>query len=280
MMKRRNSITIAVPASMVSEISNLRDKTTVLGHLGRAAAIYRVDQIIIYRDEPDESLTMKYILGYLETPQYLRKHLFDVRPELQFAGILPPLRTPHHPSEEALSSINKGDFRDGVVIDGSGYNYQVDVGLRVPMNVRGKPPVKSSRIITEVMETEPELSGRSVKKKDVPEYWGYDLRGSKGRLSDLVHSPEWDLTIATSRLGEDITGVKEKLEADWGEAENTLIVFGSYKEGVGEMITHEGRRAEEVFNYMLNTVPSQGTATVRTEEAIISTLAILNIFKD
>jgi predicted SPOUT superfamily RNA methylase MTH1 len=279
-MKRRNSITIAVPASMVSEISNLRDKTTVLGHLGRAAAIYRVDQIIIYRDEPDESLTMKYILGYLETPQYLRKHLFDVRPELQFAGILPPLRTPHHPSEEALSSINKGGFRDGVVVGGSGYNYQVDVGLKVLMNVRGKPPVKGSRIITEVMETEPELSGRSVKKKDVPEYWGYDLRGSKGRLSDLVHSPEWDLTIGTSRLGEDITGVKEKLEADWGEAENTLIVFGSYKEGVGEMIMHEGRRAEEVFNYMLNTVPSQGTATVRTEEAIISTLAILNIFKD
>ncbi len=64
------------------------------------------------------------------------------------------------------------------------------------------------------------------------------------------------------------------------EAEKTLIVFGSYKEGVGEMITREGRRVEEVFDYILNTVPEQGTATVRTEEAIISTLAIFNIFKD
>ena len=279
-MKRRNSITIAVPASMVAEIANLRDKTTVLGQLGRAAAIYRLDQIIIYREEPDESLLMKYILGYLETPQYLRKHLFDVRPELQFAGILPPLRTPHHPLEEKLSQVDVGEFRDGVVLGGSGYNYRVDVGLDVPMNVRGKPPVKGSRISTEIMQVEPEFSGRSVKKKDIPEYWGYDLRGHKRRLSDLVYSPEWDLTIATSRTGDMIGSVKVKLEADWAEADKTLIVFGSYKEGVGEIITREGRRAEEVFNYIVNTIPGQGTATVRTEEAVVSTLAIFNIFKE
>ena len=279
-MKRRNSITIAVPASMVAEIANLRDKTTVLGQLGRAAAIYRLDQIIIYREEPDESLLMKYILGYLETPQYLRKHLFDVRPELQFAGILPPLRTPHHPLEKKLSQVDVGEFRDGVVLGGSGYNYRVDVGLDVPMNVRGKPPVKGSRISTEIMQIEPEFSGRSVKKKDIPEYWGYDLRGHKRRLSDLVYSPEWDLTIATSRTGDMIGSVKEKLEDDWAEADKTLIVFGSYKEGVGEIITREGRRAEEAFNYIVNTVPGQGTATVRTEEAVVSTLAIFNIFKE
>ena len=280
MMKRRNSITIAIPASMVSEISNLREKTAVLGQIGRAAAIYRVDQIIIYRDQPDESLTMKYILGYLETPQYLRKHLFDMRPELQYAGTLPPLRTPHHLTEEKLSQVDVGEFREGVVVGGSGFNYQVDVGLDVLMNVRGKPPAKGSRVITEIMQIEPEFSGRSVKKKIIPEYWGYDLRGNKRRLSDLVHSPEWDLTIATSKLGDSFSSVKEKLESDWADAEKTLIVFGSYKEGVGEVIDREGRRVEEVFDYLINSVPDQGTATVRTEEAVISTLALFNIFKD
>ena len=279
-MKRRNSITIAVPASMVSEIHNLRDKTTVLGQIGRAAAIYRVDQIIIYRDQPDENLMMKYILGYLETPQYLRKHLFDMRPELQYAGTLPPLKTPHHVIAENLSQVKVGDFREGVVVGGSGFNYQVDVGLDVLLNVRGKPPTRGARIITEIMQIEPEFSGRSVKKKNIPEYWGYDLRGSKRRLSDLAHSPEWDLTIATSKIGDSFSSVKERLETDWGDAEKTLIVFGSYKEGVGEMIEREGRRVEEVFDHIVNTVPDQGTATVRTEEAVISTLAIFNIFKD
>jgi predicted SPOUT superfamily RNA methylase MTH1 len=42
----------------------------------------------------------------------------------------------------------------------------------------------------------------------------------------------------------------------------------------------EGRRAEECFRYILNTIPSQGTETVRTEEALHATLAILNTFKD
>jgi predicted SPOUT superfamily RNA methylase MTH1 len=279
-MKRRNSITIAVPASMVAEINNLRDKTTALGQLGRAAAIYRVDQIIIYRDQPDENIIMKYILGYMETPQYLRKHLFDVRPELQYAGTLPPLRTPHHPLEESLSQIDIGTIREGVVLGGSGFNYKVDIGLETPIEVRGKPPTRGARVTVEVMDKEPTLSGRAIKKKDIPEYWGYDLRGNKRRLSDLVYSPEWDLTIGTSRLGEPYNEVKTRLEADWVEAEKTLIVFGSYKEGVGEMIEREGRRPEEVFNYMINTIPEQGTATIRTEEAVMSTLAILNILKE
>ncbi|MCW4012748.1 MAG: RNA methyltransferase [Candidatus Bathyarchaeota archaeon] len=279
-MKRRNSITIAVPASMVAEINNLRDKTTALGQLGRAAAIYRVDQIIIYRDQPDENIIMKYILGYMETPQYLRKHLFDVRPELQYAGTLPPLRTPHHPLEESLSQIDVGSFRDGVVLGGSGFTYNVDIGIETPIEVRGKSPTKGARVTIEVMEKDPKLSGRAVKKKDIPEYWGYDLRGNKRRLSDLVHSPEWDLTIGTSRLGDSYDGVKERLEADWIEAEKTLIVFGSYKEGVGEMIERDGRKPEEVFDYMINTIPGQGTAAVRTEEAVMSTLAILNTLKE
>jgi predicted SPOUT superfamily RNA methylase MTH1 len=279
-MKRRNSITIAVPASMVAEITNLRDKTTVLGQLGRAAAIYRVDQVIIYRDQPDESLLMKYILGYLETPQYLRRHLFDVRPELQYVGILPPLRTPHHPIKERLSQVDVGEFRDGVVVDGSGFNYRVDVGLDALMVVRGKPPVKGSRVTTEIMQTEPEFSGRRVKKKDVPLYWGYDLRGHNRGLSDLVYSPEWDVTINTSRMGDEFKSVKAQLEKDWASVEKTLIVFGSYKEGINEIISHEGKHAEEMFKYIVNTIPEQGTATVRTEEAVMSTLAILNMFKD
>ena len=280
MKKRKNSIAIAIPASMVAEIKDLREKTSVLGQLGRAAAIYRVDQIIIYRDEPDESMTMKYILGYLETPQYLRKERFDVRPELQYVGILPPLRTPHHPTDDRLSEVDVGDFRDGVVVGGSGFNYEVDIGLDKLITVRGKPPAKGTRVTVEIMDTEPEFSGRSVKNKNVPYYWGYDLRGSNRLLSELVYSPEWDMTIATSKKGDKFSSVMNDMESKWVEAGKTLIVFGSYKEGVIEMIASEGRKAREVFDYIINTVPDQGVETVRTEEAVISTLAILNIFND
>ena len=279
-MKRANSISIAVPASMVSEIAHIREKTIVLGQLGRAAGIYRVDEIIIYRDQPDESLLMKYVLGYLETPQYLRKHLFEHRDELQFAGMLPPLRTPHHPNSTHVDTLKGGEYRDGVVMSKDEAGFMVDIGINTPLRIRGKSPTVGTRVTTQVMELDGMPRGRLVKKKKIDEYWGYSLRGSKGKLSDLAHSPEWDLTIATSIKGEDFGEISEAIQSRWLEAGKTLIVFGSYKEGIDKIMERQGRRMEEVFDFIVNSIPSQGTATVRTEEAIHATLSLFNILKE
>ncbi|MEM4532497.1 MAG: putative RNA uridine N3 methyltransferase [Desulfurococcaceae archaeon] len=43
------------------------------------------------------------------------------------------------------------------------------------------------------------------------------------------------------------------------------------------MAERENIVLENVFDYVWNTIPRQGVKTVRTEEALISTLAILNI---
>jgi len=139
---------------------------------------------------------------------------------------------------------------------------------------------RGSRITVKVTEKAPQLLGRPVKKSQLDEYWGYDLRGSRVRLGELALSPEWDLTVATSRLGTEITVCRDALEERWLNSRRTLVAFGSYKEGIHEIVEHEGRRAEECFQYIVNTVPAQGTQTVRTEEAIHASLAILNTFKD
>ena len=279
MMKRRNSLSVALPASMVSEHGDLRDKTAALAQVGRAAAIYRVDEIIIYPDKPDESLLMKYILGYMETPQYLRKYLFKVRPELRYAGALPPLRTMHHPVDDEAANLELGEVREGVVTEASDNGFIVDVGVDQLLKVDGRGPSKGSRVTVRVLSKQP-LTGRPVKKNQLDDYWGYDLRGSKARLGELALSPEWDLTIAASRLGEDIVIHMDELSSVWLTGRKTLVAFGSHKEGVHEIVRREGRRAEECFRYILNTIPSQGTETVRTEEAVHATLAILNTFKD
>lgn len=36
------------------------------------------------------------LLQYLECPQYLRKHVFPLHKDLQYAGLLNPLDAPHH----------------------------------------------------------------------------------------------------------------------------------------------------------------------------------------
>lgn len=278
--RRSNRLSIAVPASMVSEHRHLRDKTETLGRVGRAAAIYRVDEIIIYPDQPDDSTLMKYILGYMETPQYLRKHLFDVRPELRYVGTLPPLRTPHHPLEDRVEKVPTGEFREGVVTDIIDGDYMVDVGLDTLMEVKGRPPSRGSRVTVQIVDKEPRLRGRPAKKSRIGTYWGYDLRGSNYRLCELALSPEWDLTIAASRRGIGFTSAAPEIAPVWAESKRTLVAFGSHSEGVHGIIDREHRRAEECFRFIVNTIPRQGTETVRTEEAIHATLALLNTFKD
>ena len=88
----KKKLSIAIPASVISDTPHLREKTSKIGLIGRAAAIFRVDEIIIYSDNPktNQMLDMDFIallLSYLETPQYLRKALFKIEPRLQYAGI-------------------------------------------------------------------------------------------------------------------------------------------------------------------------------------------------
>lgn len=278
--RRRNRLSIAIPASMVSEHRHLREKTEALGRVGRAAAIYRVEEIILYPDQPDESTLMKYILGYMETPQYLRKYLFTKRPELKYVGTLPPLRTLHHPLEGSVEKVDVGEVREGVVTDIIDGGYVVDVGLDKFMEVKGRAPSRGSRVTMQVTEKEPNLKGRPAKKSRLSEYWGYDLRGSSFRLCELALSPEWDLTLATSRKGDDFNSAAPEISSLWAESRRTLVAFGSHRDGVHEIVGRERKRAEECFRFILNTIPSQGTETVRTEEAIHATLALLNTFKD
>src|SRR5512136_1113913 len=77
----KKRLVIAVPASVISDTPHLREKTSKIGLIGRAAAIFRVNEIIAYRDDPRKTQTAELeliakLLSYLETPQYLRKRLF------------------------------------------------------------------------------------------------------------------------------------------------------------------------------------------------------------
>ncbi len=98
----KKKLSIAIPVSTISDTPHLREKTAKMGLIGRASAIFWVDEIIIFFDNPKMDQRrdfdfMALLLNYLETPQYLRKTLLNFDPDLEYAGILPPLRTPHHP---------------------------------------------------------------------------------------------------------------------------------------------------------------------------------------
>ncbi len=253
---------------------HLREKTHKVGLIARAAAIFRVDEIITYRDSPrvprNEIEFLAMILEYLSTPQYLRKILFPVQPALKYVGILPPLRTPNHPLGKERLEV--GAFREGVVVESTPRSSSIDVGIGTVVQVpEGRLPVKT-RVTVKV-----ERNGYRIASADeIPHYWGYRVLRCDG-ITKWLKRGGGQLVIATSRFGATVEEVWTEFVESLSMADRCLILFGSPSEGLAEIVSREGKSLNEVADLILNTIPHQGTATVRTEEAVLSTLAIVNI---
>ena len=56
-----------------------------------------------------------------------------------------------------------------------------------------------------------------------------------------------------------------------------MVAFGSPRFGLREILQQEKLDRNDVLDYFVNTIPSQKTATVRTEEALLVSLGILNL---
>jgi len=277
--RRGRRLSVALPSSLVSEFSHLRQKTEIVGQVARSASIFRVDEVVIYHDEPDESSLIRTLLSYMETPQYLRKYLFGMRPELQYAGVLPPLRTPHHPLGNRVGDLEVGEHREGVVIEEREGECLVDIGVDTPLRATGRAPSKGSRVTVRVTEKHPDLRGVFAKQGEVDEYWGYRVRVAKIGLASIATDGGYGLTIATSRSGAPYNEARELLSKGWLDAKSILIAFGSPKRGIDEILRREGKSAGDTFRLNVNTIPGQGCETVRTEEALHATLAILNLLE-
>ena len=71
-------ISIAVPDSSLSDEKTLENKTRKIASIARSCGIFRVDEIIVYRDgkgNDNDAKLFVTILKYLETPQYFRRHI-------------------------------------------------------------------------------------------------------------------------------------------------------------------------------------------------------------
>jgi hypothetical protein len=274
---RRRSIrlSIAIPSSVVSEVPHLREKTAIIGQIGRLAAIHRVEDIYVFRDEPDETRLIRLLLGYIETPQYLRKRLYRRMDALRYVGILPPLRTPHHPLGGKVNDLSIGDFREGIVLEEQENGYLIDIGVTKPAIVSGRAPSVGGRATVQIIEVEPVLRGRFAGRSELKEYWGYEVHSSKGGLMELLSQRDFDLTLGTSKHAPTLRKIEDKILHRFAKVDNILIFFGSPRRGLGEMLP-EGRSLDDFFHFSVNTIPLQGSETVRTEEAVGATLAILN----
>uniref|UniRef100_A0A069DYS1 Uncharacterized protein n=1 Tax=Panstrongylus megistus TaxID=65343 RepID=A0A069DYS1_9HEMI len=296
--KKVKTISIALPGSILDSVQCTELQTYVVGQIARAACIYNVDEIVVFDDtcssigektdeEESESNTWqncKYfakLLQYLECPQYLRKLLFPLDEDLRYVGLLNPVEAPHHFRSNQLSI-----YREGVVIDKTNKNGQksfAEIGLtsKVKLDKKLEPGTRVTVKLPPKNQGSHKLNGIVVTplepRSKLGLYWGYEVRLAASISDVFSHCPYkkgYNLTIGTSDKGVAINNVsfekKKKL--------HLLIVFGGLKGLEFALESDKKIDVDDVtllFDHYLNTCPNQGTRTIRTEEAILISLAVI-----
>ncbi|XP_011496774.1 PREDICTED: putative methyltransferase C9orf114 homolog [Ceratosolen solmsi marchali] len=300
-VRKVSTISIAVPGSILDNAQSHELRTYVAGQIARAACIYKVDEIIVYDDKGEISeserkklkvdgdlkerrpgcLQLARILQYLECPQYLRKYFFPIHNDLQYAGLLNPLDAPHHLRQQDISL-----FREGVVTNKplkTGKGSLINVGLLNDVRV-DKILTSGLRVTVKIppnQENPKKLKGiivpPTLPRSETGIYWGYSVKlvSSFSEIFVQCSYPEgYDISIGTSDKGTSIDSIASRSL----KYKHALIVFGGLS-GIEEAIEVDSNLdiddASLAFNVYLNTCPQQGSRTIRTEEAILLTLAEL-----
>ncbi|MEM1541725.1 MAG: RNA methyltransferase [Ignisphaera sp.] len=280
-LRTKPFISIAIPASVVSDAKTLREQTLKVGSIGRAAAIFRVENIFIYRDPDTDADHVKFIqsiLNYMEVPPYMKKIVVPITQELRYVGLLPPLKTPHHVPPEIFDT----QYREGIVISRSESKCLIELGLDKKGVMRGRCPSVNTRVTVEIVHED----GRYyyveiVDRESLDIYWGYRVQSisSLKEMLDLVYKNGY-LIIVASKKGKPLYYLENYIVDDFRNKHNVLVVFGGPYLDVDEIAINEGIDIDKYANYIVNFVPRQGVENIRTEEAIVATLSILNYIKE
>ncbi|KAI1318581.1 hypothetical protein EDD11_006272 [Mortierella claussenii] len=267
-----------------------------------------------YLPKSDPNLFMGRVLQYLETPLYLRKLLFPMHRDLKFAGLLNPLDPPHHVHLDERSIYREGvvvrarDQNYSIVNCGMRKEVLIDrlvpTGSRVTVRIhgaekeKGKKMDKNSKTAAAIAAMEASLSadgddkGASQKyfmgtvvspktpREETGYYWGYQVRLADAVSKVFTESPfanGYDLTIGTSDKG---TPISPETISSIPNFAHALIVFGGTT-GIetaveaDEDLKCDADETKDMFDFWLNTCPAQGSRVVRTEEALLITMAAL-----
>jgi predicted SPOUT superfamily RNA methylase MTH1 len=284
------TLSILIPSSIVDNAQSKELRTYLIGELARTIGIFKISEVIIFHDKLKDN-SKDYInyfiknLQYLETPQYLRKTLFPMSEDLKLSGLMNPLESQHHLRKDEWSQ-----YREGCVLDRpvNGEYSWVNIGLNKDCKINQKLPPKTRVTVklnennfnnklkyytgTPVSMTEPFIKNGT--------YWGYVVRVCetyKDIFKDSIYDEGYDFIIGTSDKGENYRNANFSKKKDF---KHCLIIFGGISGIEGMMIDDEhnkinSKNISKNFDLYLNTCMNQGLRTIRTEEAILISLAVI-----
>ncbi|XP_051906771.1 putative methyltransferase C9orf114 homolog [Hippocampus zosterae] len=294
---RAYTVSVALPGSVLDNAQSTELRTYLAGQIARACVIYCVDEIVVFDEQGEDvksvegefkgirkkgqaCVQLARILQYLECPQYLRKWFFPKHQDLQYAGLLNPLDSPHH-----MRIDEESEYREGIVLDRptkAGKGSLVNCGMRKEVQI--DKHLQAGLRVTVHFNTTQKQESKSYKgtvvAPHVPTtkgglYWGYSVRLASCLSAVFSESPYkdgYDVTIGTSEKGSSVD------EASLPPFKHLLVVFGGL-EGLEASLDADQNLdvtcPSVLFDLYLNTCPAQGSRTIRTEEAILISMATL-----
>lgn len=285
------TVSIAIPGSVVSNAQTRELQTQLAGQIARAAAVFRVDEVVVYDDGLGTALnsnsnyrrgpsTMQHrssaaisdkiedgndkkpedykqeedvkvnvdekkqpkerpsidphaflarILQYVECPQYLRRMIFPMHPDLQFAGLLPPLDAPHHLRKHDVSTYREGvtvvgndksskvvqnnnndnDSKSGSLVDCGIPNRLVRIDRTIPPGIRCTVKLDTKAYTQRSGGRDNFMEGIVVSptapRDEDGMYWGYSCRLASSIntiFSECPYEGGYDLKVGTSERGD------------------------------------------------------------------------------
>ncbi|MBX0294887.1 RNA methyltransferase [Haloarcula nitratireducens] len=275
---------VLVPSSLTREAEDRREATRKLGYVARAATVFRADRLTVFPD-PDgagkwEDGFVETVLRYAATPPHLRKEMWGKRDELEYVGVLPPLRVR---SQTGSGSEGSGSLRQGIVTEvGADGRVRVNCGMQHPISL----PVPDDMELVEGERVTVRVSSRRPVRAKLVEHPtpGFDVVTAD--LDAALSRDDAGLTIASSRYGEPATTRRLGQLVERRDTEGGLTVaFGAPERGLPSILDVDpgsvgGDQTSDDptgFDLWLNTVPNQGSEVVRTEEAMFASLACLTL---
>ncbi|KAK7896449.1 hypothetical protein WMY93_021774 [Mugilogobius chulae] len=270
---RQYTVSVALPGSVLDNAQSAELRTYLAGQIARPASSFvSVEgEFKGVGKKGQACIQLARILQYLECPQYLRKWFFPKHQDLQYAGLLNPLDSPHH-----MRIDEESEYREGIVLDRpikQGKGSFVNCGMR-RFDVRIDKQLQSGlRVTVQLNKTQSEESkvykgvvvAPHVPRTEGGLYWGYTVRLASCLSAVFTESPYkdgYDLTVGTSERGSSLD------QTSLTPFKHLLVVFGGLQGLEASLDADQNLDVTDpsvLFDLYLNTCPSQGSRTIRTE---------------
>ena len=165
-----------------------------------------------------------------------------------------------------------GDYRQGFTVKRNKKGTFVDIGMdklafcKELLSVKKIFDFKITKIAKKEVIVTPD------KPDDI--YWGYNVISSYKSLKNSLKLIKPDFVVETTKYEDYIDSIFDELKNKVDECKSIAILFGGPYSSILEDVSNGN------WDYIkLNSIPNQGTETVRTEEAVVATLSLFNFMR-